>query len=148
MVLRRETTVEAAPPEVWAVVSNPAQLARWWPGVERVEAATPESWTTVLASPRGKVVRADYTRVETVEGERVQWSQELAGTPFERILASASTEVSLEPAEPGATKVTIALDHRPRGWARFAPLQFRSAAARQVNGALDGLSGLFGGSRP
>ena len=147
MVLRRETTVEAAPPEVWAVVSDPAQLARWWPGVARVEAATPDSWTTVLASPRGKVVRADYTRVETVEGERVQWSQELAGTPFERILSSSSTEVSLEPAEPGATKVAIALVHQPRGWARFAPLQFRSAAARQVNGALDGLSALFGGSR-
>ncbi len=148
MVLRRETTVEAAPPEVWAVVSDPAQLARWWPGVARVEAATPDSWTTVLASPRGKVVRADYTRVETVEGERVQWSQELAGTPFERILASSSTEVSLEPAEPGATKVAIALDHRPRGWARFAPLQFRAAGARQVKGALEGLSALFGGPRP
>jgi uncharacterized protein YndB with AHSA1/START domain len=148
VVLRRETTVGAAPPEVWAVVSDPAQLARWWPGVARVEAATPESWTTVLASPRGKVVRADYTRVKTVEGERVQWSQQLAGTPFERILASSSTEVSLEPAEPGATKVGIALVHQPRGWARFAPLQFRSAAARQVNGALDGLSALFGGARP
>ena len=148
MVLRRETTVEAAPPEVWAVVSDPAQLARWWPGVSRVEEATPDSWTTVLASPRGKVVRADYTRVEAVEGERVQWSQELAGTPFERILASASTEVSLEPGEPGATKVAIALDHRPRGWARFAPLQFRAAAARQVKGALEGLSTLFGGPRP
>ena len=69
--------------------SDPAQLARWWPGVARVEEARPDSWTTVLASPRGKVVRADYARVEAVEGERVQWSQELAGTPFERILASS-----------------------------------------------------------
>ena len=44
----------------------------------------------------------------------------------------------------GGSRVTIELDQRPRGWARFAPFQFRAAGVRQVQGALDGLAGLFG----
>ena len=40
--------------------------------------------------------------------------------------------------------MAVALDQRPRGWARFAPLQFRAAGVRQVKGALEGLEALFG----
>ena len=148
VVLRRETVVAATPHEVWVVVSDPEQLPRWWPGVTRVEEATPEAWTKVLSSPRGKVVRADYTRVETVPEERLVWRQEVEGSPFERIVASALTTVSLAPAEGTGTKATIVLDQKPRGWARFAPVQFRAAAARQVKGAVDGLEALFEGPAP
>ena len=41
----------------------------------------------------------------------------------------------------------IALEQRPRGWARFAPMQFRAAGARQVKGALDGLESACSGRR-
>lgn len=146
MVLRGETVVAAAPGEVWSVVSDPEQLPRWWPGVTRVEEASPEAWTKVLSAPRGKAVRADYTRVEAVPGERLVWRQEVDQSPFERILVSAVTTVSLAAAEARATRVEIALDQKPRGWARFAPLQFRAAGSRQVRGALDGLRELFGGT--
>ena len=145
MIVRGETVVAAAPEEVWRVVSDPEQLPRWWPGVTRVEEASPEAWTKVLSSPRGKAVRADYSRVEAVPGERLVWRQEVDQSPFERILASAITAVSIAPAGDRATRVTIALDQKPRGWARFAPLQFRAAGSRQVRGALDGLQDLFGG---
>ncbi len=134
----------AAPPaEVWRTVSDPDSLPRWWPGVTRVEDASPEAWTKVLGSPRGKAVRADFTRVEAVEGERLVWRQELEESPFERILASAVTSVALSAAEEG-TRVEVALDQRPRGWARFAPMQFRAAGVRQVKGAIEGLEALFG----
>lgn len=148
MLLRRETVVAALPEEVWEVVSDPEQLPRWWPGVTRVEEATPESWSIVLAAPRGKAIRADYTRLEAVVGERLKWRQEIAGSPFERILASALTTIALSAAEHGATRVVIGLDHKPRGWARLAPLQFRGAAARQTQGAVDGLEALFEGPKP
>ncbi len=140
--MRRETVVPRALDEVWRVVSDPGRLPQWWPGVTRVEDATEDAWTTVLTSPKGKAVRADYTRVALDEPRRVVWRQEVAETPFERILADAVTSVDLSEAADG-TLVVLVLEQKPRGWARFAPLQFRAAGTRQVQGALDGLERLF-----
>jgi uncharacterized protein YndB with AHSA1/START domain len=143
VVVRREVTLPAAPDEVWRVVSDPARLPAWWPGVARVEEVTGDAWTKVFTSPKGKSVRADYTLVEVEPEERVTWRQEVEESPFERILASARTEIALG-SEGAGTRVTIELEQRPRGWARFAPVQFRAAGVRQVQGALDGLEELFG----
>ena len=140
--MRRETVVPRAPEEVWQVVSDPAQLARWWPGVTRVEEATDRAWTTVLSSPKGKSVRMDYSRVEATPPTRLVWRQEVDQSPFERILAEATTSLELE-REDGGTRVAIELDQKPRGWARLAPLQFRAAGKRQVEGAVEGLERLF-----
>jgi uncharacterized protein YndB with AHSA1/START domain len=145
--LREETVLPAGPEEVWGLVSNPERLPQWWPGVTRVEEATEDAWTTVLASPKGKSVRIDYSRVEAERERRLVWRQEVEESPFERILASATTEVSLA-LEPHGTRVTVSLDQRPRGWARFAPLQFRAAGRRQVRGAVEGLVSVFGSGEP
>ena len=141
--MRRETVVPQAPEEVWRLVSDPAQLPRWWPGVTRGEDATDQAWTTVLASPKGKSVRMDYSRVEATEPTLLVWRQEVEQSPFERILAEAITSVELSAADEG-TRVAIELDQKPRGWARLAPLQFRAAGKRQVEGAVEGLERLFG----
>jgi uncharacterized protein YndB with AHSA1/START domain len=143
VILRDETVVPATPEEVWGLVSDPARLPQWWPGVTRVEEVTEDAWTTVLASPKGKAVRVDYSRVEADPERRLVWRQEIEESPFERILASSTTEVALAP-EADGTRVTVSLDQRPRGWARFAPLQFRAAGRRQVKGAVDGLDSVFG----
>jgi uncharacterized protein YndB with AHSA1/START domain len=143
MVVRRERLVPAAPGDVWGVVSDPARLAAWWPGVTRVEEASREAWTTVLVSPKGKVVRADYSLVEADEPQRVLWRHEVEASPFERLLSESTTEIALAP-DDGGTRVRVTLDQRPRGWARFSPFQLRAAAARQAEGALDGLAGLLG----
>jgi uncharacterized protein YndB with AHSA1/START domain len=142
VIIRDETVVAASPEEVWGLVSNPARLPQWWPGVTRVEEATTDAWTSVLGSPKGKSVRIDYSRVEAQPERRVVWRQEVEESPFERILASATTEIALAE-EDGGTRVTVSLDQRPRGWARFAPFQFRAAGKRQVHGALDGLKAVF-----
>jgi uncharacterized protein YndB with AHSA1/START domain len=142
VILREETVLPASPEEVWALVSDPARLPQWWPGVTRVEEATDDAWTTVLSSAKGKAVRIDYSRVEAQPERRVMWRQEVEESPFERILASATTEIALAEEE-GGTRVTVSLDQRPRGWARFAPFQFRAAGKRQVQGALDGLKAVF-----
>jgi uncharacterized protein YndB with AHSA1/START domain len=138
VIVRRETLVPARPEEVWELISDPERLPRWWPGVTRVEEVTGEAWTTVLSSPRGKTVRADYTRVEAERPSLLVWRQEVEESPFERILADAVTTVVLAPADEG-TRVAIALEQKPRGWARFAPIQFRAAGKRQVEGAIEGL---------
>jgi uncharacterized protein YndB with AHSA1/START domain len=142
VIVKRETLVPAPPEEVWRLVSDPARLPQWWPGVTRVEDASSAAWTTVLSSPQGKSVRVDYTRLEIEPERRLLWRQEVEESPFERILAAAATEIALAPDE-GGTRVTIALNQKPRGWARFAPLQFRGAGVRQVQGALDGLKAVF-----
>ena len=143
MIVRRERTMPAAPADVWRVVSDPARLPQWWPGVSRVEEASPEAWTKVLTSPKGKSVRADYTRLEAEESRRLLWRHEVEESPFERILAQSTTEIVLEP-EDGRTRVEIAVSQRPRGWARLSPFQLRAAATRQVEGALEGLERVLG----
>lgn len=144
MVVRRERLVSGAPADVWRIVSDPARLPAWWPGVSRVEEASREAWTTVLVSPKGKSVRADYSLVEAREPERLQWKQEVEESPFERLLTSSTTEIALEPDAGGGTRVRLTLDQRPRGWARFSPFQLRAAARRQADEALRGLAELLG----
>jgi uncharacterized protein YndB with AHSA1/START domain len=144
MLVRRERVVPAAPADVWRVVSDPTRLAAWWPGVSRVEEASAEAWTTVLVSPTGKSVRADYSLVEAEEPERVLWRHEVEESPFERLLQESTTEIALAPEAAGGTKVRVTLSQRPRGWARFSPFQLRAAARRQAEAALDGLADLLG----
>jgi uncharacterized protein YndB with AHSA1/START domain len=144
MVVRRERVVPAAPAEVWRIVSDPNRLAAWWPGVSRVEEASREAWTTVLVSPTGKSVRADYTLVEAREPERVLWRHEVEESPFERLLSESTTEIALAAGADGGTVVRVTLVQRPRGWARFSPFQLRAAASRQAEGALEGLAELLG----
>ncbi|HEX2125830.1 MAG TPA: SRPBCC family protein [Thermoleophilaceae bacterium] len=143
MIVRRERTIPADPAAVWSVVSDPARLPQWWPGVARVEEATPEAWTNVLTSPKGKTVRADYTRLEADDPRRLVWRHEVEESPFERILARSTTEIVLAPAGEG-TRVEIAVSHQPRGWARLSPFQLRAAATKQVEGALENLGRLLG----
>jgi uncharacterized protein YndB with AHSA1/START domain len=143
VIVRRERTVSADPAAVWSVVSDPARLPQWWPGVARVEEATPEAWTNVLTSPKGKTVRADYTRLEADDRRRLVWRHEVEESPFERILARSTTEIVLAAAAEG-TRVEIAVSHQPRGWARLSPFQLRAAATRQVEGALESLGRLLG----
>ena len=144
MVVRREREVAAAPAEVWRVVSDPTRLAAWWPGVRRVEEASSDAWTTVLVSPAGKTVRADYTMVEAREPERLLWRHEVEESPFERLLSESTTEIALASGAAGGTLVQVTLDQRPRGWARFSPFQLRAAARKQAEAALEGLAELLG----
>jgi uncharacterized protein YndB with AHSA1/START domain len=138
----RARSVPAEPGEVWAVISDPARLPEWWPGVQRVEEATPLAWTSVLSSPGGKPLRADFTRLEAQPSRRVLWRHEVEESPFERILLDSTTEIALEPAESGSTRVRLTVRQRPRSFARFGFVQMRLAIRRQVEGALDGLESL------
>jgi uncharacterized protein YndB with AHSA1/START domain len=140
--ISRRRSVAAPPEQVWSVVSDPARLPGWWPGVARVEEASPEAWTTVLTSATGKVVRADYTRVEASPPRRLVWRHEVAESPFERILSESLTAVTLEPQAEGRTAVELTVRHRPRGFARFGFIQMRLATARQLEQALAGLESL------
>jgi uncharacterized protein YndB with AHSA1/START domain len=123
---------------VWAVVSDPHHRPRWWPGLSRVEAVTEDRWTEVFITARGRSVRLDFRVVRADEPWRILWEQEVAGTPFARVLAESLTELVLEPDGAG-TLVTIAQRQRLRGYSRTGGLLVRRSTARRLDEALAGL---------
>jgi uncharacterized protein YndB with AHSA1/START domain len=139
----RARTIPAGGDEVWALVSDPSHLPRWWPDCVRVEEATPEAWTQVLGTGTGKTLRADFTRVEAEPGRHLVWRQELEESPFERLMSEAVTEVNLQPDSDG-TRVELRTRQRPRGLARLGGFMFRRAARRKLDEALDGLERVLG----
>ena len=148
----RRRTVEATPAEVWDIVSDPYALPRWWPRTTRVESVDQTKglrrsrWTKVLATSKGRGVRADFRCTSAAEGERIVWEQELADTPFEKHLRSAVTEIALRPAD-GGTEVRITQRQALRGLSRLGSPMMRGGARRMLDDALEGLSrALAGGS--
>jgi uncharacterized protein YndB with AHSA1/START domain len=129
---------------VWKVVSDPYSLPRWWPRVQRVEEVSDDGWTMVLASDRGKTIRADYTLARAEPMELLEWKQELEETPFERMLSVAQLVIELErDEEAGATGVVLRSTERLRGLARLGSPMVRRATRRRLNQALEQLGDLF-----
>ena len=136
MRLTRSRTVAAGPDAVWVVLRDPRALPRWWPRTERVESVRGDGWTTVLRSPRGRIVRADWRLDGSDKHARRAWSQRVEGTPFAKVIRERHVEVRMEPAGAG-TRLTIAMDLRPRR--RASGLLLRGAMRRELEGALAGL---------
>lgn len=143
---RRSRTIAAPAEELWAVVGDPHHLPRWWPRVTRVEDVDAGAFTEVMSTRKGKLVRADFDLVLRDDGERtLRWSQRVEGTPFERVLREAETELRLTEAAPAATEVTIEMRQELSGFfARFGAVMVRRAAARTIEEALDGLERISG----
>jgi uncharacterized protein YndB with AHSA1/START domain len=134
----RSRTLDVPPGDVWRVIADPHHLPRWWPRVERIESADGERFTQLLRTAKGRAVRADFRWAGGDEGRSVAWDQVTEGTPFERLMASARTQVELAPAAAG-TQVTVTIDQTLRGWSRMGPFFFSSAGRKTLDEALDGL---------
>ena len=142
MNVRRSRTVPSPLDHVWAVVGDPYQLPRWWPLTERVESVDADAWTSVLRSDRGKPVRADY-KVEVHEPPRRRvWAQQIAGSPFERVLREQRTEVALAESGTG-TQVTLIVEQKARGTAKLGGFMFRRATRKRLEAALDRLEAVL-----
>ncbi len=142
---QRTRTIAAPAGEVWELICDPHHLPRWWPRVARVEAVERDAFTEVLASPRGRMVRADFHVLAADERELVlRWGQQVEGTPFARVLAAAETELRLQP-NGRATDVTIELRQALRGlFPRLGARRVRRAAHATLEEALDGLERVVG----
>ena len=136
----RARTVAAPHERVWDLVSDPFHLPRWWPSTARVEDATALAWTSVLKTPRGATVRADYTRTEYDPPRRIGWRQELEESPFERVFSSAATWVQLEADGDASTRVELRAEERLRGRYRLGGWLVRRAARRRLDEALAGIA--------
>ena len=139
----RSRRIAATPEGVWEVVSDPHHLPRWWPGVLRVEDVRGERFTEVIPTRRGKPVRLDFLVVESDPPRRQAWTQELAGTPFERLLSAWTTTVTLAPEGQDGCLVTLEEHQQLRGSFRAGLLLQRRPAMRRVESALTALAALF-----
>ena len=139
-ITRRRRTLEAPTDEVWAVVADPHHLPRWWPRAARVEDVSGDRWTMVLATTKGRNVRADYRIVASEPPRRRRFAQELDGSPFERLRRSSEVEIALAETEQGSgTEVTLELAQKLRGASRLGGFMFRGAAKRTLDEALESL---------
>lgn len=127
---------------MWEVVADPHHMPRWWPGVARVEGVVDEQFTQVFTTRRGRSVRADFRVVASDPPRARTWEQEVAGTPFERVLDALVVEVALD-AVAGGTEVTISQRQRLHGYARTGGFLVRRATRRRLDEALEGLERLF-----
>ena len=141
---RSSRTVPASPDEVWKLIEDPHHLPRWWPGVARVEGVGEERFTQVFISKRGRTVRMDFEVLASEPPWRRMWEQELDGTPFERVLAQAVTEIVLEPEGTG-TKVTIEQRQKLRGYSRTGSFMMKRATREKLVEALEGLERITSG---
>jgi uncharacterized protein YndB with AHSA1/START domain len=147
VVRRRRIAAPAA--ALWGVIADPYHLPRWWPNTQRVESVSEsdpagKSWTQVLETKDGRGVRADYRCVESDEGERYVFEQEIEDTPFQRFVKSVQTDIELKPRD-GDTEVTITLDRRLRGLSRLGAWMMRRATKRQLDQALTDLEAIAAG---
>jgi uncharacterized protein YndB with AHSA1/START domain len=151
----RRRTIAASPERVWALVSDPYGLPRWWPRTIRVESVDRKSagkrseWTKVLETSEGRGVRADFRCTSSAEGERYVWEQQLTGTPFERHLLRSSVEVRLRPRKEPAgieqTEVTLTSDQRMKGLSRLGSPMMRRAQGATLDDALAGIEQALSG---
>jgi len=74
-----------------------------------------------------------------------RWSQDVEGSPFERLLRSADSEVRLAPDGGTGTRVTLTIDQRLRGVGALGGFIVRRATRTQANEALAALDRLHGG---
>jgi uncharacterized protein YndB with AHSA1/START domain len=123
----RKKVVGAPIDEVWKLVSDPYHLPRWWPrtirveNVNRVKGGRRSQWTSVLETRGGRGVRADYRVISCAEKDRYVFEQQLEGTPFEKVLRSAVTEILLTPRGDG-TEVRLGNRQRLRGLSRLGSM--------------------------
>ena len=140
---RRSRTMHATPEQVWRTVCDPHHLPRWWPRVQRVEGVDREHFTEVLNTDKGRSIRADFRIVESRAPEVRRGVQQVEGSPFERLLRSAETEVRLE-RDGDATRVTVTLSQRLKGVGAFGGLMVRRANRQVADEALERLGKLHG----
>ena len=135
---RRKRTLAVPQQQLWELLADPHHMPRWWPGVDRMEGVDDDRFTQVFKTKRGRPVRADFRVVMSDPPWTRSWAQEIAGTPFERVLNESVIEVELKPAG-DRTEVALAHHQKLRGYSRTGGFMLRRATAAKLDEALDAL---------
>jgi hypothetical protein len=103
-----------------------------------MEGVQADRFTQVFTTKRGRPVRVDFRVVESTAPWVRAWEQELAGTPFARVLNESIVEVRLA-SVPGGTEITIEQRQKLRGYSKTGGFMLRRATAAKLDDALGGL---------
>jgi uncharacterized protein YndB with AHSA1/START domain len=145
----KRRTIAAPVDEVWALVSDPYNLPRWWPRTGRVESVEQRGsgrrsqWTKVLETSEGRGVRADYRCVSAAENERYVWEQALEGSPFEKHLKLSRVEIGLAKRGEG-TEVSLTSEQKLRGMSKLGSPMMRRGSGATLDEALAGIERALG----
>ncbi len=131
----RSRVLPAGQQELWDLIADPHHMPRWWPGVQRMEGVESDRFTQVHKTKRGRPVRIDFRVIESDPPWARAWEQEIAGTPFERVLNESITEIRLEPVD-GGTEVSIGQEQKLRGYSRTGGLLLKRATGSKLDEAL------------
>lgn len=140
----RTRSIPTSADRVWALVSDPHNLPRWWPETVRVEdvqgsaGANRSRFTQVFETSKGTPVRADFRCTASTSAERIVWEQEIEGTPFEGFLREAELELRIDPSGE-ETAVTLEARRKLRGLSRLGSVMMRRATGRTLAEALSGV---------
>ncbi len=140
---QRSRIFAAGQPKIWELIADPHHMPRWWPGVTRMEGVQPDRFTQVFKTKKGRPVRIDFRVIESDPPRARAWEQEIAGTPFDRVLKQSVIEIRLEPVDEG-TEVTIGQHQKLRGFSRTGGFFLRRATGSKLDEALDGLDRICG----
>jgi len=140
---RRTRALAADPPAVWRTVADPNHQPRWWPLVSRMEDVQPDAFTQLLKTSKGRSIRADFVVLQREEPTVFRFEQQLAGSPFERILHHNELTVELQEEQDG-TVVVLTRETKLRGMSALGGFMWRRAAAKQLDEALDALQEIHG----
>ena len=127
----RSRVLPAGQQELWDLIADPHHMPRWWPGVQRMEGVESDRFTQVHKTKRGRPVRIDFRVIESDPPWARAWEQEIAGTPFERVLNESITEIRLEPVD-GGTEVSIGQEQKLRGYSRTGGLLLKRATGSKL----------------
>ena len=127
----RSRVLPAGQQELWDLIADPHHMPRWWPGVQRMEGVESDRFTQVHKTKRGRPVRIDFRVIESDPPWARAWEQEIAGTPFERVLNESITEIRLEPVD-GGTEVSIGQEQKLRGYSRTGGLLLKRATGSKI----------------
>lgn len=144
----RKTIVNAAPDQVYDLISDPVRLADWWPRVVRVEdvsgkpGAERTRWTCVLGAESGRLLRLDYRCSGATRPDRYEWEHELEGTPYEKHLAKQAFKVNIAESN-GGSEVSVTTINSLRGTAKIAGFSMKKGQRRLIDDALEALAANF-----
>jgi hypothetical protein len=114
-----------------------------------MEGVDDDRFTQVFTTRKGRPVRIDFRLLESRppedddSGAQRSWEQEIAGSPFERVLSESVTEVLLERDGDG-TRVTIEERQKLRGYSKTGGFMLRRARRAKLDEALAGLERICG----